>query len=452
MKSLRRHHRRAALFAIGLSATLSGGMLLPATTTATAIAAGPVAVNTSADDTRVAPGVGGRHNVSYDNYSFKLDGRRLMVQAAEFHYFRLPSPDLWRDILQKQKAAGFNAVSLYFDWAYHSPKAGVYDFTGVRDVDRLLREAERAGLWVIARPGPYINAETSGGGFPSWLKQVPGRARSSAPGYTAAYRDWLRHINPIIARHQVTRGGSVILYNVENEYQVNTDAAYMEDLQAQARAADISVPISTNDCCDAGDWSSTWGSGPGAVQVPGVDDYPQSFDCANPNTTWGPWGEGTTERVRADSPVFAAEYQAGAIDLNNAGYEGCRELTGPAYMKYFHKNNLIRTGVTASSYYMGFGGTNWGWLAQPNDVYTSYDYGAAITEARQLTSKYDEFKRQGHFLQAVTSSLTRTDPADAPPPAMPRCRRWPGPTRTPTPSSSCCDTPTKRPPTTTPAH
>lgn len=91
MKSLRRHHRRAALFAIGLSATLSGGMLLPATTTATAIAAGPVAVNTSADDTRVAPGVGGRHNVSYDNYSFKLDGRRLMVQAAEFHYFRLPA-------------------------------------------------------------------------------------------------------------------------------------------------------------------------------------------------------------------------------------------------------------------------------------------------------------------------------------------------------------------------
>jgi beta-galactosidase GanA len=354
------------------------------------------------------------HRVTYDKYSLMLDGRRILLQAAEFHYFRLPSPDLWRDILEKEKAAGFNAVSLYFDWAYHSGAPGEYDFTGVRNVDLLLRTAERAGLYVVARPGPYINAETNGGGFPAWLKQVPGRARSSAPGYTAAYSDWLAHIDPIIARHQVTRGGSVLLYNIENEYAANTDAAYMQDLQDTARSHGIEVPITTNDCCDAASWTSTWGSGPGAVQIPGVDDYPQSFDCGNAGTVWGPWGTGVTERVRDDAPVFAAEYQAGAIDLNNAGYDACRELTGPQYMKYFQKNNLIASGATAFNYYMGFGGTNWGWLAQPNDVYTSYDYGAAITEGRQLTAKYDEFKRQGYFLQAV-APLTKTDAA--PPPA-----------------------------------
>ncbi|GAA0459274.1 beta-galactosidase [Paractinoplanes deccanensis] len=357
-----------------------------------------------------APG----HRVSYDKHSLMVDGRRVLVQAAEFHYFRLPSPDLWRDILEKEKAAGFNAVSVYFDWAYHSPAPGVYDFTGVRDVDRLLRTAEQAGLYVIARPGPYINAETTGGGFPGWLKLVPGRARSSAPGYTAAYRDWLGHINPIIARHQVTRGGPVLLYNVENEYAVNTDPAYMQDLQDTARAHGIDVPITTNLCCDAASWTSTWASGPGAVQIPGVDDYPQSFDCGNAATVWGPWGAGITERVRDDAPVFAAEYQAGAIDVNNAGYEACRELTGVAYTRYFQKSNLIAGGATAFSYYMGFGGTNWGWLAQPNDTYTSYDYGAAITEGRQLTAKYDEYKRQGYFLHAVAGSLTRTDPAPAP--------------------------------------
>ena len=58
--------------------------------------------------------------------------------SGEFHPFRLPSPDLWRDVLQKMKASGFNTVSIYFDWGYHSPKQGVYDFTGVRDMDRLL--------------------------------------------------------------------------------------------------------------------------------------------------------------------------------------------------------------------------------------------------------------------------------------------------------------------------
>lgn len=353
---------------------------------------------------------GAGHEISYDHHSLMIDGRPVVVQSAEFHYFRLPSPSLWRDVLEKLKAGGFNTVSVYFNWAFHSPAPGVYDFTGVRDVDRFLRTAEDVGLYVIARPGPYINAETTGGGFPAWLKLVPGRARTSEPGYTAAYRDWLGHINPILARHQITRGGAVILYNAENEYAVNSDAAYMDDIQHQALAAGITVPITTNDCCDAASWTSTWVDGPGAVELPGVDTYPQSFDCAHPDL-WGPWGDGITERLRDDTPVLSLEYQAGAIDSVNAGYDQCRLLTGPQYMKFFFKSNAIGSGATLFSYYMGFGGTNWGWLAQPNDVQTSYDYGAAITEARQLTTKFDEFKRQGSFVTSV-APFTRTDPAE----------------------------------------
>ena len=74
---------------------------------------------------------GGRatHTVTYDRYSFSLDGHRVWLWSAEFHYYRLPNPDLWRDQLEKLKAAGFNAVSLYFSWAYHSPAPGVFDFS-----------------------------------------------------------------------------------------------------------------------------------------------------------------------------------------------------------------------------------------------------------------------------------------------------------------------------------
>lgn len=357
-----------------------------------------------------------KHTVTFDRYSLMVDGKRIFLWTGEFHYFRLPSPELWRDVLEKIRSAGFNGVSLYFNWSYHSPAPGVYDFTGVRDVDRLLRLARELGLYVVVRPGPYINAEVSGGGFPAWLKQVPGRARSSDPGYTAAYREWLGHINPIIARHQLTRGGPVIAYNVENEYAANTDAAYMQDLQDKARADGIDVPITHNQCCDAS-WPPDWASGEGAVQVPGVDDYPQSFECQTPDI-WGPWGEGVTERLREDAPVYAAEYQAGAIDLNRAGYDRCRELTGPSYMKFFQKNNIVTSGATMYGYYMAYGGTNWGWLAQPNDVYTSYDYGAAITEARQTTPKFDEFKRQGYFVTTV-GPLTKTDALVAPVSANP---------------------------------
>ncbi|MBC6463611.1 beta-galactosidase [Actinomadura sp. HBU206391] len=389
--------------ASALTATAAVGTVSAAARANTARAANP--------DRPANAAVPKRHVVAYDRYSLKVDGERVMLWTGEFHYFRLPSPDLWRDALEKIRAAGFNGVSLYFHWGYHSPKPGVYDFTGVRDVDRLLRVADELGLYVVARPGPYINAESTGGGFPAWLKNVPGRARSSAPGYTAAYRDWLSHINPIIARHQVTRGGSVIVYNAENEYAANTDAAYMQDIQNKARADGIDVPITHNQCCDAS-WTPTWASGQGAVQIPGVDDYPQSFNCDTPGI-WGTWGPGVTERLRDDAPVYAAEYQAGSVDVNSAGFDKCRELTGPDYMKVFYKSNLIASGATMYGYYMAFGGTNWGWLAQPNDVGTSYDYGAAITEHRQLTTKYDEFKRQGYFVTSV-APLTRTDPSTAP--------------------------------------
>src|SRR5262245_13028164 len=151
-------------------------------------------------------GAPAHHTVTYDHYSLKIDGQRVYLWAGEFHYWRLPSPDLWRDVLQKLKAAGYNATSIYFDWGYHSPKPGVFDFTGVRDVEKLLDIADEVGIYVIARPGPYINAETDSGGFPGWLTTQKGRARSSAADYTAAYRDWLRHIDPIIARHQITDG------------------------------------------------------------------------------------------------------------------------------------------------------------------------------------------------------------------------------------------------------
>ncbi len=78
------------------------------------------------------------HTVSWDRYSLMIDGQRVYIRSGDFHYWRLPSPDLWRDILEKMKATGYNTVQIYFDWAFHSPKQGVYDFTGVRDVERLL--------------------------------------------------------------------------------------------------------------------------------------------------------------------------------------------------------------------------------------------------------------------------------------------------------------------------
>jgi beta-galactosidase GanA len=156
------------------------------------------------------------HTITLDKYSLMIDGRRTFIWSGEFHPFRLPS--LWRDVLEKLKAEGYDGVSIYFDWGYHSPKSGVYDFHGVRDVDKVLVIARQVGLDVIARPGPYINGELDAGGFPGWLLTQAGRARTNATDYLAAVDQWLTEIDAVIARHQLTNGtGPGILYQIENE-------------------------------------------------------------------------------------------------------------------------------------------------------------------------------------------------------------------------------------------
>lgn len=96
---------------------------------------------------------------------------------------RLPVPPLWRDVFQKIKALGFNCVSFYVDWALLEGKPGEYRAEGIFDLEAFFDAAKNAGIYLLARPGPYINAEASGGGFPGWLQRVNGTLRTSAPAY-----------------------------------------------------------------------------------------------------------------------------------------------------------------------------------------------------------------------------------------------------------------------------
>jgi beta-galactosidase GanA len=339
------------------------------------------------------------HTVTFDQFSLMVDGKRLIVWSGELHYWRLPSPDLWRDVLQKMKAAGFNATSIYFDWGFHSPAPGVYDFTGIRDIDRLLDIAAEVGIYVIARPGPYINAETDGGGFPAWLISQSGKARSSAPDFVAAARDWLRRVDAIIARHQLTNGtGTVLLYQIENELRDGTRGAYMQALIDQVRADGITVPTT-------GNHNNLYATGTGATDLPGWDRYPQGFNCSSP-TTWRPIQ--TIPRPVATKPLAVYEFGSGSFDpWGGPGFDKCRQLTNEQYERVFFKN-LLAQGVSVANFYMTYGGTSWGWLADPAKVYSSYDYGAPIDESRRLGAKVDELKRIGYLVQSV-APLAKTN-------------------------------------------
>jgi beta-galactosidase GanA len=385
------------------------------TTTVTASAARPVSPVT--------------HQIGYDHYSLTIDGRRTFIWSGEFHPFRLPSPAEWLDVLEKMKAEGYNAVSMYFDWAYHSAAPGKYDFTGVRNMDEVLDMAAQVGLYVIARPGPYINAETNGGGFPGWLTTQAGRARTNAADYLAAADQWLDAIDPILARHQLTNGtGTVILYQIENELS-NTSSAeqtYLQHLADTARANGITVPIFHNDKGRNGDWvpssSTVPGTVPGPVNLYAFDGYPGG-SCHTDGTPgspsvapdWGMYGPGGAKggaSASPNTPGFAAEFGGGWFDYwGSIGTYPCiAQREGPGYERVFYETN-IANGLSMQNVYMTFGGTSWGWLPAPV-VYTSYDYGAAIDEARQLRPKASTMKEIGYELASV-APLTHLDKGSA---------------------------------------
>ena len=348
------------------------------------------------------PEMGQKANVTFDKYSLMINGVRTPIYSGEFEYWRLPSQSLWLDVLEKMKSEGFNAVTIYFNWGFHSPKQGVYDFSGIRNVDKLLKMAQDVGLYVIARPGPYINAETDAGGFPGWLLTQKGRARSSDADYTQSYNEWLDHIDPIIAKHQITNGGNVILYQIENEYTGwKRDSQYMEDLKNKVKKDGITVPTFHNDKSGP---QGTWASGKGAPDMYAFDRYPGLGNVgALPNTFEDPHTKGWGIK----SPIFLAELGNGWFDpWAGKGYSYWREQRGTAAENIINKH-IIGEGGTIISSYMTYGGTSWGYLPFPGG-YTSYDYGAAINEYRQLDDKTAQQKKIGLMLQSV-KPIAKTD-------------------------------------------
>lgn len=105
------------------------------------------------------------------------------------------------------------------------------------------------------------------------------------------------------------------------------------------------------------------------------------------------------------TPFSVVEFQGGSFDpWGGPGFGKCTDLLGPEFQRVFYKN-VYSFGATIFNIYMIYGGTNWGNLGHPGG-YTSYDYGAAITEERTVErEKYSQAKLLAHFLQASPAYL-----------------------------------------------
>ena len=349
--------------------------------------------------------------ITFDKYSLMVDGKRFFIKSGAFHYFRTPGEKMALDRFLKMKAGGYNTVDIYFNWNYHSIKEGEYDFGGIKDVRKVLKAAKDAGLFVIARPGPFINAEINAGGLPFWLLQkkdvIPrnriGTEYKYSPEYMKYIAQWYDQIIPIINEFD-----NVILFQIENEYATDTmEEDYMRELYKMARERGVKCPIFHNDAYFAGLWAD-------CVDIYALDLYPY----INPNQNWkqDSYCFDTLDNVeeifrgaKEDSPPFIAEMQSGWFDKwDGSGYAKMREALGDEHINIMTKTALCQ-GVTLFNHYMTCGGTNWADLAC-DEVYTSYEFCAPIDEFGIMQSNYFKAKQTNYFLDSF--DFTMTEPKD----------------------------------------
>ncbi|CAE6472303.1 unnamed protein product [Rhizoctonia solani] len=360
--------------------------------------------------------------VQWDHYSLIVNGERLFVWSGEFHYWRIPVPELWVDVLEKIKAAGFNAVSVYGNWGYHSASPDALDFkSGAHNFESILDICKKIGLYVIWRAGPYVNAETTAGGFALWATTgAYGTLRNNDTRYTDAWMPYMKQYTSILEKHQITKGGNLVLFQIENEIagqRLNSGApnwpliAYMQNLEKTSRESGLVIPFFTNaPNMNGKSWSKDYDSN-GAQDIYGVDSYPSCWSCnldecgnVKPFTVVS-YHEHFNE-VSPTQPSFLPEFQGGSYNPWGGPQGGCASNMGPDFANVFYRHNIAER-VSMMSLYMLFGGTNWGGLAT-NLLGTSYDYSSPISESRQVGQKYYETKLLGMFIRAA-KDITKLD-------------------------------------------
>lgn len=333
--------------------------------------------------------------------TFLLNGKPFVVKAAELHYPRIPRP-YWEHRIKMCKALGMNTVCLYVFWNIHEQQEGRFDFTGNNDVAEFCRLAQRNGLYVIVRPGPYVCAEWEMGGLPWWLlKKKDIRLREPDPYFMERVKLFERKVGEQLASLTIQNGGPIIMVQVENEYgSYGENKAYVSAIRDIVRQSGFDK-VTLFQC----DWASNF-------EKNGLDDlvWTMNFGTgADIDQQFRRLGE-----LRPNAPQMCSEFWSGWFDK-----WGARHETRPAKAMVEGIDEMLSKGISFSLY-MTHGGTSFGHWAGANspgfapDV-TSYDYDAPINEYGQATPKYWELR---HTMEKYNDGGKLPAPPKAPMPVI----------------------------------
>ena len=306
--------------------------------------------------------------------TFLLNGQPFTVKAAEVHYPRIPRP-YWEQRILSCKALGMNALCIYIFWNLHEQREGQFDFTGQNDVAEFCRLAQKHGMYVIVRPGPYVCAEWEMGGLPWWLlKKKDIRLREQDPYFMERVKIFEQKVGEQLAPLTIQNGGPIIMVQVENEYgSYGEDKPYITEIRDCLRGI-YGNELTLFQC----DWASNF-------EKNGLDDlvWTMNFGTgANIDKQFA-----RLKELRPNAPLMCSEFWSGWFDK-----WGARHETRPADDMVAGIDEMLSKGISFSLY-MTHGGTSFGHWAGANspgfapDV-TSYDYDAPINEYGRATEKY----------------------------------------------------------------
>ncbi len=339
-----------------------------------ALAASSLCCNITAANAAPKPG-----SFRVGDKTFLLNDKPFVVKAAEVHYPRIPR-EYWEQRIQMCKALGMNTLCIYIFWNSHEQREGQFDFTGNNDIRAFVKLAQKNGMWVIVRPGPYVCAEWEMGGLPWWLlKKKDIRLREQDPYFMERLEIFEKKVGEQLGDLTIEKGGPIIMVQVENEYgSYGEDKPYISAVRDIIRKSGFDK-VELFQC----DWSSNFTKN-------GLDDLTWTMNFgtgANIDNEFKKLGQ-----LRPNSPKMCSEFWSGWFDK-----WGGRHETRGAEAMVDGISQMLDRGISFSLY-MTHGGTNWGHWAGANspgfapDV-TSYDYDAPINEAGQVTDKFWKLRK-----------------------------------------------------------
>ena len=338
-----------------------------------------------------------QHKFEIGADAFLLDGQPLQIRCGEVHAPRVPR-EYWRHRLRMVKAMGLNTVCAYLFWNVHEPRPGEFEWSGQADAAEFCRLAQEEGLWVILRPGPYACAEWEMGGFPWWLlKHDDIKLRSRDPRFLDAVKRYYAEVGRVLGPLQVSRGGPILMVQVENEYGFyGKDAAYMGELRQALLGAGFDVPLFA---CNP-------------VQHLRDGYRADLFPVVNFGTD--PQGAFAALReILPRGPLMCGEFYPGWFDTWGAPHHLGKTDKYLADLGY-----MLEAGASFSIY-MAHGGTTFGFGTGADRPFkpdtSSYDYDAPISEAGWATPK---FGRTRELLSRYLAPGESLPPVPAPNPVI----------------------------------